>query len=97
MIDADRKRNENYIRSLACIVTGRYGADAAHFPRRRSHGGDSTILNLVPLSRRWHRLVDDYHEPECSIVADLALHFHKRMIQSEKFGAERLGEKYWED
>ena len=89
------KRNKTYIRSLPCLVTGRYGSDPAHFPLRRSQGGRDSLLNLVPLCRDWHRKVDDYQQPYRGIVEELALEFHKRLVASEAFTEDELGERYW--
>lgn len=79
---------------MPCLVTGRYGADVAHFPIRRSQGGDSYILNMIPLSREWHRRVDNYEEPWRSIVYELAVMFHKRMFEATLSGMVK-GEPYW--
>lgn len=89
-----KKKNETYIRSLPCLVTGRPFADVAHFPIRRSQGGKSTLLNMIPLSREWHRRVDNYEEPYRSIVFDLAEEFHKRIAMMD-FSKDDLGEQWW--
>ena len=89
------KRNKAYIKSLPCLVTGRYGVDPCHFPKRRSQGGKDTILNLVPLVRDWHRRTDDYREPYRTQVETLALEFHMRMLYSGVFTSEELGDIYW--
>jgi len=90
-------RNAAQVKSLPCLVTGRPGVDACHFPKRRSHGGENTLLNLIPLCREWHRLVDDYHEPQRSIVTDLAYYFHSDILDTwDGDDIESLGKQWWE-
>jgi len=64
---------------------------------RRSHGGDSTILNIVPLTRDWHRKVDDYEEPFREIVTELARAFHSRILDSGTFSVIALGKPWWKE
>jgi hypothetical protein len=83
------------VREQVCIVTGRPHPDCAHFPARRSHGGESTLLNMVPLSRSWHQLADEYESPYRQIVTELALSYHKRLYESGAFSEDVLGKPYW--
>ena len=76
-----KPKNMALIRQEPCLVTGRYGVDACHFPYRRSEVRDDGLLFLVPLVREWHRLVDDYVEPYRTIAETLALSFHKRRLE----------------
>lgn len=90
-------KEENYIRSLPCLITGDPHTDCAHFPVRRSHGGESTLLNMIPLRRDWHTLTDDYRQPYRSLVEQVAVSFHKRLVASGEFDERQLGKPYWEE
>ena len=54
--------------------------DAAHWPARRSHGATWGLLELIPLCRLHHRLLDDYVDPWPSLIATLASRYHQRMF-----------------
>jgi hypothetical protein len=88
------KKNKEYVKSLPCLVTGRYGVDPCHIIRR-SQGGPDTLLNLIPLVREMHRRYDEYKEPYRTQIDELALYFHHRLLDSGCFSVVELGDPYW--
>lgn len=63
-----------------CLVCGKYGVDAAHWPARRSHGAWWGLLEVIPLCRTHHTLLDNYVNPWPSIIAELGGEYHRRML-----------------
>lgn len=63
-----------------CLVCGRYGVDAAHWPVRRSHGAWWGLLEVIPLCRPHHDLLDSYARPWPEIVGQLGAEYHRRMF-----------------
>lgn len=75
------KRVHVYVSQLPCLVCGRYGVDVAHWPRRRSQGASSGLLEVIPLCRMHHRLADEGSAVWGYIITNLAEEFHGRMIR----------------
>jgi hypothetical protein len=71
--------NHDIVCSHACLLSRRYGVDPAHWPVRRSQGGGDGLLEMVPLVRYWHRLLDDYDPFTRRIIALPAVVFWYQM------------------
>jgi len=52
---------------------------------------------MIPLRRDWHTLTDDYRQPYRSLVEQVAVSFHKRLVASGEFDERQLGKPYWEE
>lgn len=69
------------IKQQPCLVCGvADGIDCAHYPRRQAQGAGWGLLEVLPLCRYHHRLLDDYVAPWPEIIATLASDFHSRML-----------------
>jgi len=79
MTQSGIRRAKQITHEQPCLVCGKYGVDAAHYPLRRSHGAGWGLLEVVPLCRLHHRLLDEGNETWKKIIAPLADRYHRRM------------------
>lgn len=73
------KRAKRINSEQPCLVCGHYGVDPAHWPVRRSHGAGWGLLEIIPLCRFHHRVLDFSVGPWRGIIEELAAHYHRRM------------------
>lgn len=73
------KRAKSITHEQPCLVCGKYGVDAAHYPVRRSHGAGWGLLEIIPLCRFHHRLLDEGSEVWKNIIGEVADRYHRRM------------------
>lgn len=66
------------VRREPCLVDGKYGVDPAHWPERRSHGAGYGLLEMLPLCREHHRLLDEGSGPWEDIIERLGKAYHVR-------------------
>lgn len=81
MTQSGIRRAKQITHEQPCLVCGKYGVDAAHYPLRRSHGAGLGLLEVIPLCRFHHRLLDEGNPTWKKIVGELAFRYHERMLK----------------
>lgn len=73
------KANLQLVKTWPCVLHGHYGVDPCHYPVRRSQHRDDSLLNLLPICREWHRMLDDYETDAIKSVESVAM-YHWRWV-----------------